>query len=144
MSSSSKGGMFPVCKNSAYASAYVSWPAKSSLTWRKGLCCISVWRQYCSYLGPSRIRRTAGTGNDHDLLAPSVGLCTQLLGHGELLGKLQESDGVEVRCCWSGNVVVQNGRDCSLAVLLEVILNYPGTIHAEDNEITGGLEHWQL
>lgn len=73
--SSSEGGMLPVCKNSVYASAYISCSAKSSLSWQKVLCCISN-RTVLLVHRSSRIRRTVGKGNDHDLLALPVGLCT--------------------------------------------------------------------
>lgn len=65
--SSSEGGMFPLCKNSLYAFAYVACAAKNWLTWRKSFTASvtgnSTARTYV------QIRRAVGMGK---LLVPPV------------------------------------------------------------------------
>ena len=44
------------------------------------------------------------SGSSHNFHALSVGLCIQLLGHGELSGNPWESNGLKARYCWSGSL----------------------------------------
>ena len=98
MSFSREGEVFPVCKNSAYASTKImphALPRVHSLG--EKACAVSMTNSSTSHT--SMIRRPVWVGDDHNFVALSVGLRTKLLEHAELSGKLQESNEVNARCC---------------------------------------------
>ena len=74
MSSSRQDGISPVWRYSAYASAKVSKPERSSLSQRNALCNINLWRQYCSYFGPLGSGRAMRSHNHNHTLASSLWL----------------------------------------------------------------------
>ena len=76
---------------SIYAAAYVSLSPSRSLSWRKGLCCMSDCWQYCSYLGPVGSGKQYGCGITITYLFRRTH-SPNCLWHGVLARKLKKCD----------------------------------------------------